>query len=136
MNVEGGCFCGAVRFKAEGDPILKGFCHCGQCQHVAGGGPNVFMAMPKAGFSYTKGKPKQFSRGQDVPMPVTREFCPECGTPLTTHVGAMPDAVFLKVGALDDKAKYGGPDMAIFMAEKQVYHTIPQGISTFDGMPG
>lgn len=136
MKVEGGCFCGAVRYEAEGDPILKGQCHCRQCQTIAGGAPNMFMAMPKAGFSFTKGQPKEFSR-QGVSMPVTRAFCAECGTHLTGRVDAMPDAVFLKVGSLDDPAgQFVGPDLAIFMAEKQSYHLVPEGVATFERMPG
>jgi hypothetical protein len=28
MSVEGGCYCGSVRYKAEGDALFKGQCHC------------------------------------------------------------------------------------------------------------
>jgi hypothetical protein len=54
MKVEGGCYCGAVRYVAEGDPMLKAQCHCRECQYLTGGAPNFFMAMPVEGFSYTR----------------------------------------------------------------------------------
>ena len=62
MRLEGGCYCGAVRYKTEGDPMLKAQCVCRECTHMTGGGPNVFIAMPIAGFAYTKGAPKTFGR--------------------------------------------------------------------------
>ncbi|HET7191007.1 MAG TPA: GFA family protein [Pseudolabrys sp.] len=42
------------------------------------------------GFRYTSGEPRKFSRS-DLESPVTREFCGECGTHLTTR---RPGAAF------------------------------------------
>ncbi len=81
MKLEGGCYCGAVRYVAEGEPMMKAQCHCRECQYISGGSPNMFMLMPVDGFAYTKGTPKQFTRS-DLEGAVTREFCAECGTHL------------------------------------------------------
>ena len=67
MKIEGGCYCGALRYEVGGDPIFKGQCHCRECQYISGGSPNVTMAMPDGGFRYTKGKPKAFRRA-DQPV--------------------------------------------------------------------
>ena len=56
MEIEGGCYCGAVRYKVQGDPLFKGQCHCRECQYISGGSPNLVMGMQEAGFAYTKGR--------------------------------------------------------------------------------
>jgi hypothetical protein len=133
MKLEGGCYCGAVRYVAEGEPKLKAQCHCRECQYISGGSPNMFMLMPPEGFAYTKGTPKQFSRS-DLEAAVTREFCAECGTHLTTRRPGLP-AVILKIGTLDDPSLYGTPQMAIFTVDKQDFHQIPEGLPSFERLP-
>jgi hypothetical protein len=135
MEVEGGCYCGAVRYKAEGDALFKGQCHCRECQYGSGGAPNYVMALPEAGFSYTKGAAREFSRS-DLDNPVTREFCPDCGTQLVSRAPSLPGAVLIKVGTLDDPKEYGGPQMAIFTIDKQSFHHVPEGVATFERTPG
>jgi len=134
MRLEGGCYCGAVRYAAEGDPMMKAQCVCRECTHVTGGGPNVFIAMPTAGHTYTKGTPAAFKRS-DLPNPVTREFCSNCGTQLLTRVPNFP-AVIVKVGSLDDPSQYGEPDMTIFTCDKQAFQYLPPGKPAFERMPG
>jgi hypothetical protein len=135
MEIEGGCYCGAVRYRVEGDPLFKGQCHCRECQYISGGSPNFFMAMPGAGFAYTKGSPKEFRRG-DLENPVTREFCADCGTPLLSKAPSLPGAVLLKVGAFDDPSAFGGPQMAIYTIDKQSFHQVPEGVAVFERTPG
>ena len=133
MKFEGGCYCKQVRYVAEGEPIVKGECHCRECQYISGGAPNMFMLMSGKGFSYVSGEPKRFAR-DDLESPVTREFCPNCGTHLTTRRLDMP-FVILKVGTLDDPKLYGQPQMAIYLCDRQPFHLVPEGISHFDKMP-
>ncbi|PWR23511.1 GFA family protein [Zavarzinia compransoris] len=134
MRVEGGCYCGSVRYVAEGEPLMKAECLCRECQYVTGGGPNFFMALPTDGFRYTKGTAKHFRR-QDLENPVTREFCPDCGTQIVTRAPGFP-AVILKVGTLDDPKAFAGPDIAIYTVDQQPYHVLPEGMPTFERLPG
>ena len=135
MKFEGGCYCKAVRYQAEGEPVFKGQCHCRECQYLTGGSPNVIMAIPESGFKYTKGAPKKFKRA-DLPNGVTREFCAECGTHIGTRSPGLPGAMIVKVGTMDDPSLYGTPQMAIFTIDKQAFHQIPPGIPSFERVPG
>jgi len=133
MKLEGGCYCGAVRYVAEGTPMLQAQCHCRECQYITGGSPNMFMLMPPDGFRYTKGTPRQFARS-DLEKPVTREFCAECGTHLVTRPSVTP-AVVLKIGTLDDPTLFGGPTVAVYTVDKQPFHQIPEGLPAFERLP-
>jgi len=133
MKIEGGCYCKEVRYEAEGDPVLKGQCFCRECQYITGGDSVLIMGMPESGFKVTKGKLKGFKR-TDIEKAVTREFCSNCGTHVSTR--AMPGMVMLKVGTFDDPSIFEGPQMAIFTCDKQAYHRVPEDIPTFERMPG
>lgn len=134
MKLEGGCFCGNIRYEAQGEPMMSGQCHCRQCQYFAGGAPNVFIAMPADGFTYTKGQPKTYARDNAPVLPAARDFCPDCGVQLVTRAQGLPVAI-IKVGTLDDPAAFGGPQLAIFTSDKQAYHHIAEGVATFDKLP-
>ena len=133
MRLEGGCYCGAVRYLAEGDPVMKAQCHCRECQYISGGAPNMFLLMPAGGFSYSKGAPKQFTR-RDLERAVTREFCAECGTHMVTRLPDRPFVV-VKVGTLDDPSLFGTPQMAIYTIDKLPFHVIPEGLPAFERLP-
>jgi hypothetical protein len=131
MKLTGGCYCGAVRYEAEGQPLMQAQCHCRECQYITGGSPNMFVAVAPDAFKYTKGTPKQFAR-KDLEKPVTREFCAECGT----HVVTRPNApiVVIKVGTLDDPSQIM-PKVAIYTIDKQPFHHVPEGIPAFERLP-
>ena len=133
MKLEGRCYCGNIRYVAEGEPMLQAQCHCRECQYITGGAPNTFIVMPLAGHKYTQGTPKAFTRS-DLERAVTREFCPDCGTHLATKPPGRP-VVVVKVGTLDNPAQYT-PQMAIFTIDKQAFHQIPSGMPSFERVPG
>jgi hypothetical protein len=132
MIFEGGCYCGALRYRADGEPMLAGQCHCRECQYITGGMPNSFIAMPIKGFTYTKGTPSTFTR-TDLARAVTREFCATCGTAIGTRPppGIM---MIVKVGTMDDPSAYS-PKAAVHTLDAQPFHSIPEGIATFERLP-
>ncbi|MBM3594963.1 MAG: GFA family protein [Alphaproteobacteria bacterium] len=123
MKIEGGCYCGAVRYRAQGEPSMRAQCHCRECQYITGGGPNFLMMMPADGFART-----------DIARPVTRQFCPDCGTHLVTRLDGFP-AVVVKVGTMDDPLQFGAPQVALFTCDRQAFHEIALGIAQFERMP-
>jgi hypothetical protein len=135
MSLTGRCYCGAVKYEADGPVAFRGQCHCRECQYITGGAENLFMGLPVGSFRYTEGQPKSFKR-TDIENAGTREFCPECGTHLTTLPGRRSDVLILKVGTLDDPKAFEGPQMVIWTADAQPYHLMPQGVPQFPGFPG
>lgn len=134
MEFTGRCYCGDVQYSASGDPALKLQCHCRECQYISGGNANVTIGMPDDGFKYTKGSPKQFQRS-DLENAVVREFCGNCGTGLLSMAAALPGVRLIRAGTMDDPSMFT-PDMAIFTVDQQSFHHIPDGMPSFERMPG
>ncbi len=134
MKIEGGCYCGEIRYESKGAFEASAQCHCRECQYLTGGNPNVIVAVPADGFRFIMGEPKEFTRS-DLENPVTRLFCPTCGTAIGNRSFSRPNSMVLKVGTLDDPSVFK-PQLAIFTIDKQPFHHIPDDLPQFERRPG
>ena len=133
MKIEGGCYCGEVRYSFEGEPGPAMQCHCRECQYITGGNPNVFVMIPEAGLHFTGDDLSSFQR-TDIDNPVTRHFCPSCGTAVGTTTPGALGVFVMKVGTMDN-ADFFQPDMAIFTKDAKSFHHIPDGLPSFEELP-
>ena len=133
MTIEGGCYCGEIRYISESPAQGQLQCYCRECQYITGGNPNAIIVVPEEGFRFTSGTPTKFSRN-DLERPVTRFFCSTCGTAIGTRSPARPGSFIIKVGTLDDPSSFR-PQMAIFTVDQQPYHHIPEGIPAHHRRP-
>ncbi len=134
MKVTGGCYCGEIRYESDAEPVASLQCHCRECQYITGGHPNAIVLFPHDGFRFTAGEPRSFARS-DLEKPVTRYFCPTCGTGIGTRSPARPDTMIIKVGTLDDPSRFKA-QVAIFTIDKQPFHHLPEGVPSFERRPG
>ena len=132
MKLEGGCYCKELRYEVEGEIGMKGQCFCRECQYTTGGDSLFVIGVPEDGFKVTSGELKSFQR-KDLDNGVIREFCPNCGTQVASR--PMPGMLLIKVGTLDDRSVFDGPQMAIYTCDAQPYHKIPTDIPTFEKLP-
>ena len=94
---EGGCLCGAVRFRARGAPTNATLCHCQSCRRASGAPFVAWVSFPRAGFGLIRGEPARFRSSP----PVERSFCARCGTPLTYAHDAEPESLDVVTVSLD-----------------------------------
>ena len=95
MSITGGCQCGAVRFRVNGDLGEASICHCRMCQKATGGLFGPYVEAPYDALVWTRGERRRFRSSNKV----HRGFCGDCGTPLTYEYGDRH--VGLMIGALD-----------------------------------
>ena len=77
----GGCQCGAVRFALKTAPGKVSICHCRMCQKASGAPFASLADIERSDFAWTRGQPAAF-RSSSI---AERDFCKECGTPLSFH---------------------------------------------------
>ena len=133
MAVTGGCYCGEVRYEADGPQEAAFQCHCRECQYLTGGNANIVVVFAESDFRYTKGLASSFAR-LDLENPVTRHFCGACGTSIGSRSPSRPNSMIVKVGTLDNPGEYQA-QAAIFTCDRQAYHYIPNNIPSFDKRP-
>lgn len=91
----GGCQCGAVRFRVEGELGRASICHCRMCQKAFGSFYGAYVSMKAEQVTWTRGQRKLFA-SSDI---VSRGFCADCGTQLTFEGAGFFD---LTIGSFDD----------------------------------
>ena len=110
---EGGCLCGAVRYRAEGPPLAVVHCHCASCRRAAGAPVVTWAIFPRARFTLTAGEPVRHASSPAV----ARSFCGRCGSPLTYETDRRPDQVDVTVGTLD-RPEGVAPTAHVWTAER------------------
>jgi hypothetical protein len=99
---EGGCQCGAVRYRIVGPAKALAVCHCKECQRQSGSAFGMGLFLPRDQFVLLRGTLKSFTRSSDSGRPVVCSFCPECGNRIIHEPSRAPGLVNVRAGTLDD----------------------------------
>ncbi len=97
-SFEGGCLCGAVRYRATGEASQATLCHCTSCRRASAAPAVAWATFLSDGFAFTTGRPQRFRSSPAV----ERTFCGRCGTPLTYRHEAAPLGVDVTTASLDE----------------------------------
>jgi hypothetical protein len=133
MSLEGGCACGAIRYRLTNTPMIVHACHCRNCQRITGAAFAINLWIERKFVEPSGAEPVAFP----VPPGSTGQRhdvlrCADCGTPLWHKYHAAPgDTVLLCAGSLDDPAAIT-PDVHIFTRTKLPWLELPQGARVFD----
>ncbi len=131
---EGGCQCGAVRYRVVGEPVVLAVCHCSECQRQSGSAFGMSLIVPKKSFQLLSGETKTFTRKAASGRNVACVFCPECGTRVY-HVPGLPgDNLNIKPGTLDDRS-WLAPALHVWTKSKQPWFPIPGGVPCVEEQP-
>lgn len=129
---QGGCGCGAVRYRVTGEPIFVNNCHCRQCQQQTGstGVVNAFFESEQVALASGELSENTVAAGSGGPHVIVR--CKACGTALWSHYPRLGRlGLGLRVGTLDEPGSVV-PDAVIFISEAMPWVTLPAGIPSFE----
>jgi hypothetical protein len=130
--LEGGCACGAVRYRLKDKPFIVHNCHCRLCQRQTGTGSAVNAFIESDRLERLSGElvEQEFATGSGGAQTVVR--CASCGTPVWSFYPRLGRTVAaVRVGSLDNPSA-APPDVAIYVADKPDWAPLPEGIRAFD----
>jgi hypothetical protein len=127
---EGGCSCGAVRYRLTSEPLFTNCCHCLNCQRQTGSAFVVNLLIEADRVELLAGAP----RAVDVPRDdgsSQRVFrCPTCQVAVFS-IYTRPAVRFVRGGTLDDPTGVA-PDAHIYTRSKVDWLTLPESVPAFD----
>jgi hypothetical protein len=129
---EGGCACGAVRYRVKGPPQRTAVCHCRFCQRRTGSAFGVNVYFKKEDFELTRGAPASCEHRSDESGRWLRmEFCPKCGTTLTWTLEVSPGLRGIAARTFDDTS-WLAIERHGWTRSKQHWVEIPPGVAAFE----
>ncbi|MGB5744654.1 MAG: GFA family protein [Sedimenticolaceae bacterium] len=135
-TISGGCLCGAIRYRAETEPVMVAVCHCTTCQKNSGSAFSTNIALPVEAVEFTGDTPASYEeRASADSPPFYRAFCSRCGSPVSGRGDAYPGIIFVKAGTLDDPS-WVSPSVHIWCTEKQPWVTLDHSTPQLPAGPG
>jgi hypothetical protein len=124
MIREGGCLCGAVRFKARGEPINIRVCHCRNCQKAMGS-PFFARALFEQSALTVEGDTSSYASSEAI----DRVFCNACGTRLFAW-RKNGTAAGIALAVFDDRNAFA-PTEHIWVTEKMNWVRLDDGLPQY-----
>ena len=129
---EGGCHCGAIRYRVGGEPVHNALCHCADCRRHAGAPMVSWTLFANDNFSVIQGEAKVYASSDNG----RRHFCTDCGTGLFyTNEVIFPGMTDVQSSTLDDPGALP-PTAQIQTAERISWMSGIGDLPQFERYPG
>lgn len=129
-TLEGGCFCGRVRYRLTSAPMFVHCCHCLDCQRQTGSA-FVLNALIEADRLQTlSGEPEPVEVATDSGRPHDVYRCPHCRIAVWSDYGRR-GVRLVRLGTLDDPAALK-PDVHIYVRSKLPWVRLPEDVPAFE----
>lgn len=114
---EGGCKCGAVRYRGTRVDAPMFRCHCRDCQQLTGSGHADMVPLDRASFEISA-ECRVFEMVGGSGQATYSGFCPTCGAQLTRRSARRADRIYVHAASLDDPSRYA-PAQSIYAEAAQ-----------------
>ena len=127
---EGGCSCGAVRYRLVSEPLFVHCCHCLNCQRQTGSAFVINLLIEAERVEVLAGDPEPVDAPRDDGSVQTIYRCPSCRVAVWSEYGRR-DVWFVRGGTLDEPRSVT-PDVHIFTRSKVGWLPLPEAAPAFD----
>lgn len=132
MPHTGSCFCGAIRYQLNAEPLIVHACHCTDCQRQIGGAFAINAVIEAANVELLAGAPVITTVTAPSGKPHDIYRCADCGSPVWSDYQSRKSIFFIRVATLDEPARLP-PDVHIYTASKLPFFELPEGANAHEG---
>src|SRR4051812_45353309 len=129
--VEGGCSCGAVRYRLQSAPMFVHCCHCLDCQRQTGSAFVLNALIEADRVEVQRGEVAAVPGPTDSGLPHHIFRCSQCKVALWSIYGGRTAIRFVRVGTLDRPSALR-PDVHIYTRSKQPWVALPADVPAFE----
>ncbi|WP_018235222.1 GFA family protein [Ensifer sp. BR816] len=129
--IEGGCFCGRIRYRLKRRPMFVHCCHCRDCQRQVGSAFAINGLVEAENLEMLSGEPVMVSLSTDSGRPHDVYRCAECQSALWSDYGRRKWLCFLRLATLDRPSEFP-PDVHIYTRSKLAWVPLPAGARVFE----
>ena len=129
VQLEGGCACGAVRYRLTSDPLFTHCCHCLNCQRQTGSAFVINLLIEADRVELVAGDPQPV----EVPRDGSKQKIFRCSTCQVAVFSqyTRPEVRFVRGGTLDQTSSVV-PDVHIFTRSKLPWIALPDSAPAFE----
>jgi hypothetical protein len=113
QTIEGGCLCGAIRYRITGAPLSSTICHCATCRKASAAPSVAWLSIDRGQFQVLSGYPQLHQSSPDV----IRRFCGGCGSQLLYENAASPNTIDVTTVSLDAPEAFP-PSLEVWLEHK------------------
>lgn len=131
-HLDGGCSCGAVRYRVSVEPMFVHCCHCRWCQRETGSAFALNALVETDRIALQQGRPERVEIPSESGKGQSVFRCPDCHGALWSHYAGGGDAIaFVRVGTLDEPQRCP-PDVHIYISSRLPWVQLSDGKPVFE----
>jgi len=132
-SLDGGCLCGAIRYRISGPSLFVSQCCCKDCQKATGTGHTTIIGIHNSQLKL-EGSPASFTNAGATGGKVTRHFCGTCAGRLYTSGDLPGEVIMVQAGSLDDPGAIS-PESVIYVKDAIAWDRFDPALPTFETLP-
>ena len=132
QELTGGCLCGEIRYRLNGDPVVSRVCWCRDCQRISSNG-TVNVIFPTSSIE-VNGTTSEYVCVAASGNNVRRRFCPKCGSHLFADNTGRLGLTVVRIGTLDEPSSIN-PTANIWASSAPTWACLDSTLQRFDRQP-
>jgi hypothetical protein len=125
-SAQGGCLCGAIRYRISGRPQFSVVCHCATCRRATATPTVAWLTVTRSQLVLLSGEPTSYRSSAGV----RRGFCAACGSALTYETTASPATIDITTVSLDDPTLFP-PTREVWLDHRLPWQTVDAALAHY-----